>query len=66
MSFGVADPSVDADTADDVLFGPLIYRLMSGHKPLTEAEADLISSAALNGLRRADRNGAEELDAPSR
>lgn len=47
---GEADPDVDAETATDILFGPLIFRLMSGHQPLTEAEADKISTAALGGL----------------
>jgi AcrR family transcriptional regulator len=47
---GEADPDVDAETATDILFGPLIFRLMSGHQPLTEAEADKISAAAFGGL----------------
>jgi AcrR family transcriptional regulator len=47
---GEADRSVDVETATDILFGPLVFRLMCGHAPLTESEADAISSAALNGL----------------
>ncbi|MFZ4842531.1 TetR/AcrR family transcriptional regulator [Mycetocola saprophilus] len=50
VALGVGDPNIDPETADDILFGPLIYRLMSEHKPLSEEEADLISSAALSGL----------------
>ncbi|QRP48387.1 TetR/AcrR family transcriptional regulator [Amycolatopsis sp. FDAARGOS 1241] len=42
--------SVDTDTATDLLFGPLIFRRLTGHAPLTVAEADAISSAALEGL----------------
>ncbi|GII52345.1 TetR family transcriptional regulator [Planotetraspora thailandica] len=49
---GEADPSVDVETAIDVLFGPLIFRLMSGHMELTPGEADAISAAALDGLLR--------------
>jgi AcrR family transcriptional regulator len=41
---------VDVEIATDLLFGPLIFRLMSGHAPLTEAEADAIAAAALGGL----------------
>ncbi|GAA1641870.1 TetR/AcrR family transcriptional regulator [Kribbella alba] len=47
---GDANPEISAGTATDVLFGPLIFRLMTGHAPLTEEEADAISSAALHGL----------------
>jgi len=41
---------IDPETAIDLLFGPLIFRLMSGHAPLNEAEAEAIAFAALNGL----------------
>ncbi|MCU1684567.1 MAG: TetR/AcrR family transcriptional regulator [Amycolatopsis sp.] len=47
---GEVDAGVGAGTAMDVLFGPLIFRLLTGHAPLTEAEADTLSSAALDGL----------------
>jgi hypothetical protein len=47
---GEVDESVSVDTAIDLLFGPLIFRLMTGHTPLGQAEADAIASAALNGL----------------
>jgi AcrR family transcriptional regulator len=50
---GEVDPAVDADTATDLLFGPLIFRLMTGHRALSADEADKISSAALHGLLRA-------------
>jgi hypothetical protein len=36
--------------AQDILFGPLIFRLLSGHAPLTEELAVRIAEAALNGL----------------
>ena len=41
---------VDADTATDLIFGPLVFRLMTGHLPLTDAAADDIAHAALHGL----------------
>ncbi len=47
---GKARAGVSAETATDILFGPLIFRLMSGHAPLDEEQADAISMAALNGL----------------
>jgi AcrR family transcriptional regulator len=47
---GEADPEISAGTATDVLFGPLIFRLMTGHAELDREEADKISSACLHGL----------------
>ena len=47
---GAARPDMDAETVTDILFGPLIFRLMTGHAELTAAQADLISDAALNGV----------------
>ena len=41
---------VDVDTATDLLFGPLVFRLMTGHVPLTDEAADDIAQAALHGL----------------
>ncbi|WP_326837636.1 TetR/AcrR family transcriptional regulator [Amycolatopsis rhabdoformis] len=49
---GLASPSVTAETATDLLFGPLIFRRLTGHAPLTISEADAIASAALEGLLR--------------
>jgi AcrR family transcriptional regulator len=47
---GEADVAIDVETAIDLLFGPLIFRLMTGHAPLTPANADAIAKAALEGL----------------
>jgi AcrR family transcriptional regulator len=41
---------IDPDIAMDLLFGPVMWRLMSGRKPLTDDEADKIADAALKGL----------------
>jgi AcrR family transcriptional regulator len=49
---GEAAPGIDADTAADILFGGLIYRLLNGNTPLTEANADALAAAALDGLLR--------------
>jgi AcrR family transcriptional regulator len=47
---GEVDPGIDVEVAQDVLFGPLIFRLLSGHAPLTADQADRIAAAALRGL----------------
>jgi AcrR family transcriptional regulator len=47
---GDVRPEVDVETATDLLFGPLVFRLMTGHLPLTEDGADAIADAALHGL----------------
>ena len=47
---GEVNDDVDADTATDLLYGPLVLRLMSGHLPLTDAAADDLAQAALHGL----------------
>lgn len=49
---GEADPGIDVETAIDLLFGPLTFRLLVGHCPLTREEADRIAAAALTGLLR--------------
>src|ERR1700722_4182614 len=38
---GVGNPAIDVDDAIDVLFGPLLFRLMAGHIALTDANARL-------------------------
>jgi AcrR family transcriptional regulator len=47
---GDVRPGVDADTAIDLLFGPLVYRLLTGHRPLTDESAAAVADAALHGL----------------
>jgi hypothetical protein len=44
--------AVDLDTFVDILAGPLIFRLISGHAPLNHHRADLITDVALRGLLR--------------
>lgn len=49
---GEVRADVDADTAVDLLFGPLVFRLLSGHLPLTPEQANALTGAALRGLLR--------------
>jgi AcrR family transcriptional regulator len=52
VSRGEVRDDIDPDIAIDLLFGPVMWRLMSGRSPLTEDQADRITDAALNGLLR--------------
>ncbi|MFZ4841815.1 TetR/AcrR family transcriptional regulator [Mycetocola saprophilus] len=45
---GDASPTIPIDDVIDILFGPLIFRRLTGHFPLTE---DAATSLALNALR---------------
>lgn len=54
LARGEVNSTISAGTATDLLFGPLIFRLMTGHAPLTEQEAEAIATAALHGLLKAN------------
>ena len=45
---------VDPGVAFDLVFAPLLYRLLLGHDPLDEAAADAIVDVALRGLALGD------------
>ncbi|HEX4249953.1 MAG TPA: TetR/AcrR family transcriptional regulator [Pseudonocardia sp.] len=47
---GEVNPDIDVEVAQDILFGPLIFRLLSGHAPLTQELAAQVADAALHGL----------------
>lgn len=47
-----ADPGVDLDEVIDILAGPLIFRRLAGHHPLTEDAARKVARAVLRGLVR--------------
>jgi AcrR family transcriptional regulator len=51
VSRGEVQKDIDPDLAMDLVFGPIMWRLVSGRRPLTEDEADAIVNAVLNGLR---------------
>jgi AcrR family transcriptional regulator len=50
VELGQARPGMNADIAIDVLFSPIVYRLLVGHAPIGPAEAAQFADAALNGL----------------
>lgn len=50
LARGEVEPGIDVEVAQDVLFGPLIFRLLTGHAPLTGEQAAQIADAALDGL----------------
>lgn len=50
LDAGVADPRVEVDVATDVLFGPLVFRVLSGHAALTPSQVSAVAEAALDGL----------------
>jgi hypothetical protein len=49
---GEADPAIGLDEVIDILAGPLIFRRLAAHHPLTEADAGKVARAVLRGLVR--------------
>jgi AcrR family transcriptional regulator len=47
---GELDPNIDIDVAMDIVYGPLIFRMLTGHAPLNDREAEAIVDAALSGI----------------
>jgi AcrR family transcriptional regulator len=49
---GELDPGVDPEVALDLIFGPAMYRMATGHGGLTPFDADAIVSTAMRALAR--------------
>jgi AcrR family transcriptional regulator len=49
---GDVDPDISVDDVIDILFGPLIFRLLTDHLDLTEENATRLAKTALAGLLR--------------
>ena len=49
---GDAEPNLAVDDVIDILFGPLIFRRMTGHYDLTDEHAERLARTALRGLLR--------------
>jgi AcrR family transcriptional regulator len=47
---GEIDPKLDQETIIDMIFGPMVFRLMAGHGPLNKTAADAIISILLRGI----------------
>ena len=47
---GELDPNVDPDVALDLIFGPAVYRMVTGHGGLTGDDADAIVATAMRAL----------------
>lgn len=43
---------IDSDTVLDLIYGPLVFRLLAGHGPLNEHEAEKVVTAVFRGIRR--------------
>jgi AcrR family transcriptional regulator len=50
MERGQLRPGIDLDVILDLLYGPIYYRVMTGHGPLDMEYADQLADAALRGL----------------
>lgn len=61
---GEAHPDIDADTAIDLLFSPLIFRLLVGHGEIDAESVGRLVEVALDGLLRPDR-GSTPVRSPS-
>jgi AcrR family transcriptional regulator len=43
---------IGSDTVLDLVYGPLIFRLLAGHGPVNDHEAEIVVSAIFGGIRR--------------
>lgn len=43
---------IDSEMVLDLIYGPFVFRLLAGHGPLNEYEADLVVTAVFGGIRR--------------
>jgi len=55
---GEIHPSVDGDLVLDLIFGPMVYRLLVGHGPLDETQARAIIRTVFGGVRNPQGHGA--------
>ncbi len=43
---------IDSEMVLDLIYGPLVFRLLAGHGPLNEQQAETVVTAVFGGLRR--------------
>ena len=46
--------TIDGDVVLDMIYGPIIFRLLAGHGSLNDSESEAIVEAVFGGLRRSD------------
>jgi AcrR family transcriptional regulator len=51
MKQGVIDRTLNREILLDLIFGPMVFRLMAGHGALNRAESDAMISTLLRGIR---------------
>lgn len=51
MKQGVIDCTLNREILLDLIFGPMVFRLMAGHAPLNRAESDAMIATLLRGIR---------------
>jgi AcrR family transcriptional regulator len=49
---GEISPRIDGDVALDLIYGPIVWRLLTGHSPLNDAQAEAIVAAAFRGIAK--------------
>ncbi len=54
IDHGELSPNIDIDIVLDGLYGPVYYRLVAGHKPLSDEFAVELIDNVLNGVRLSD------------
>jgi AcrR family transcriptional regulator len=50
MKRGEIDHTLDREVLLDLIFGPMVFRLMAGHGPLNKTQADAMISTLLRGI----------------
>ena len=49
---GEIRPDIDSDMVLDLVYGPMVFRLLAGHGPLDDREAEMAVTAVFGGIRR--------------
>lgn len=63
MKRGEIDAKLDREIVLDLMFGPMVFRLMAGHGPLNKTEADAMISILFRGIAsRTQKPSARQMD----
>jgi AcrR family transcriptional regulator len=52
---------IDGEIVLDLIYGPMVFRLLAGHGSLSDHESEAMVEAVFGGLRRADHNCAKTI-----